>query len=72
MGFITIIFMQRLQYYVSLRARIYGSLTACLVTFTVPMALALRPLATIDNNSQTRARATALLGLVSPEPAESE
>ena len=49
MGFITIIFMQRLQYYVSLRARIYGSLTACLVTFTVPMALALRPLLLDDH-----------------------
>ena len=32
------------------------------------VAVLLRPLAQIDNDSQTRARATALLGLISPEP----
>ena len=35
---------------------------------TAAVALLLPPLARVDNDSQTRARATALLGLISPEP----
>jgi hypothetical protein len=35
---------------------------------TAAVALLLRPLVKIDKDSQTRARATALLGLISPEP----
>tara|TARA_B100000780_G_C20740322_1_gene294066 strand:+ start:297 stop:473 length:177 start_codon:yes stop_codon:yes gene_type:complete len=35
---------------------------------TAAVALLLPPLARVDNDSQTRARATALLGLISPAP----
>ena len=35
---------------------------------TAAVALLLRPLVKKDKDSQTRARATALLGLISPEP----
>ena len=50
LGMVTIIALQRVQHYVSLRARIYGSLVACVVIFVVVASLALGPLAMDDEH----------------------
>jgi hypothetical protein len=49
---VTIVVLQRVQHYISLRARVYGSFVLCFVTFAITTGLALDPLVQNDDAMQ--------------------